>query len=175
MSSTTLGLIKKNLQKEISYDDAYTLLREADPVNAINTLPMCPDGGTLWLFPDNGDSKQAKDYVYDGYLMPLDKRRTYPPHEPYIEHERYFAYTKDKKRDNRFKKIVFQLHKDCTVVEEALVNGHTHRIPLLSLVFCLGNTKLPLRAPNNKNNKKHFINYSRSKSSTIISAKTLLA
>ncbi|CAF0824091.1 unnamed protein product [Didymodactylos carnosus] len=66
------------------------------------------------------------------------------------------------------------LHKDCTVVEEALVNDHTHRIPLLSLVFYLGDTKLPLRASHG-NNKKHFTNYSRSKPSTIISAKTLLA
>ncbi|CAF1584367.1 unnamed protein product, partial [Didymodactylos carnosus] len=55
------------LHDELSYEDV--LLTNADVNNAVNTLPICPDSGTVWLFTDGGDSNRTKDYVYDGYRM----------------------------------------------------------------------------------------------------------
>ncbi|CAF1145547.1 unnamed protein product [Didymodactylos carnosus] len=110
--------------KVLRYDDAYALLREADPTNAINTLPMCPDSGTLWLFSDNDDSKQAKAYVYDGYQMHLDKRRTDPPMSHILNMNDILLIQKTRNETIDLRKLFFSYIKDCTVVEETLMVTH---------------------------------------------------
>ncbi|CAF1653318.1 unnamed protein product, partial [Didymodactylos carnosus] len=74
----------------------------------------------------------------------------------------------------RFRKIVYQLHEDCIVVENALVNGHLSRAPLLSLIIYIGDNMLPIRAPHG-NSKQNLNSYIRTKPSVIMSAKVLLA